>query len=945
MVPAGVLFISNSIINLLFWGWGMGNIYFPESISGQWIYLERFRNSADITLLMKRKFSFAGDSGDDPVFFVSANTSYQLYINGRLAGAGPRAHHNTGTSYIDAHEIGFYLEPGNNTILLFVHNCPEKKRGDHTRSPGMWCQLQCGGKTLLQSDESWELMALEGFNRPRVRVSEKGRLSTFVDLGVLPEKWNTGGDDSSGRWEKPDMLLLPGEVGALMELHPLPPAVIDPESLEFERVCRGRLGGIPGFSCCSFPENADGKTIAAVSYVFCDDASVLNVKFYADDPCKFFCNKNKLFDGSCARGQEISIPLKRGMNRLTLFAKPGNASMGVMFAAPDWPAELTFLSDMLDTAEPGWCVGTLSRLKYEECTPAVRIEALPDLVFSLSNLHSVNDIGDWLRNARLDRTETESDLLVESEWMLFKLPELHYGCLHFSMTAGAGDIVDMIVGTGCDENTFFLHCANGDDREVISCICREGENDMSAPVPSDCRYVLIYVRKTGTGVRVTPPLFDELSRNFNRECSFSCSEPFWNDLWKTGREALARSSVAIFPSDGCIAHDLYLLDSFFEAANVAAVFGDSGYITARLRQFAGGQLENGAIVSLASGSDYDPALFHMFFFPGWILYNYRFSGNMVEMHSLLPKLDAARKFLASLLDEEKFLLDSDMICEYSGAEEDHVVTCRYPVVMNALFCRFMISASEIYNLAERPFDAKECRHLLRHVSASLIENFFDEEAGLFADFPIKSKEDKVQFSLLGNFFPLFAGIKTQECFEKFVNTFFDFETGAARTVEAESPCFHYLFTEMLFALKQHEWGFRYLKNYWERRMDFAGAAWHDPVSGVIRTSRFANGNSVVPNVFLLREIIGVRLAEPAHSLIYFDPACDLVDHAEAAIPTVQGRIHISWKKQSDGGLEVNIYSSHPLQVMPEFPEEIIRKTTFSLSENVVLVKAASQEND
>ena len=94
--------------------------------------------------------------------------------------------------------------------------------------------------------------------------------------------------------------------------------------------------------------------------------------------------------------------------------------------------------------------------------------------------------------------------------------------------AGAGDVVDMIVGTEINENTFFPRCANGDNRESISFICREGKNDVSALVPTDCRCLLIYVRKTGKGVQITTPVLDELSRNFNRECSFSCSNPFWN---------------------------------------------------------------------------------------------------------------------------------------------------------------------------------------------------------------------------------------------------------------------------------------------------------------------------------------------------------------------------------------------------------------------------------
>ena len=162
----------------------MNNVQFPEGVSGQWIYLKRLKNRQDMSVLLRRSFLVPEDLGGDPVLMVSANTSYQLFINGRLAGVGPRAHQNTGTSYIDAHEIGFYLEPGNNLISFHIHRCNDLNRGDFSRTPGMWCQLECGGKTLLQSDTSWEIMALEDFNLPRPRVSSGGRFSTFT-IGVF----------------------------------------------------------------------------------------------------------------------------------------------------------------------------------------------------------------------------------------------------------------------------------------------------------------------------------------------------------------------------------------------------------------------------------------------------------------------------------------------------------------------------------------------------------------------------------------------------------------------------------------------------------------------------------------------------------------------------------------------------------------------------------------
>lgn len=920
----------------------MANVEFPEKISGQWIYLKRLKNRQDVSVLLRHSFFAPEDMEGEPVLLVSGNTSYQLFINGRLAGVGPRVHQSPGTSYIDAHEIGFYLEPGNNLISFHIHRCNDQTRGDFLRTPGMWCQLQCAGKTLLQSDESWEIMALENFNLRRPRVSSDGRFSSFTDMRVIPAGWNVAGKDSGIPWEKPDSLVMPGLSGTLIELHPVPPAVVSSEPIEFESVCRGEVKAAAGFSCCPFAPESVGKVGAAAAYVFCDEEQTLKLKIYSDDPCKLFCNKNLICDCDSARGTDIEMTFSPGMNRLALFSKLSCSTMGVMFTGHNWPADLTFLSDMLDTADPGWCVGTVARLKYGECTPAVRIESLPDLKVVTTEKQLVNDVWDWLDNADLAAVEGEKSLLSEGEFALFKLPEMSYGNIRCPIFASEGDIVDLVVGTDLGENRLFPHCANGNDRELISCICREGENELSSFIPADCRCVLVFVRKAKSCVKIDTPVFDELLKNSNRECTFSCSDPFWNKLWENGRNVLARSCVAVFPADGCRSHDAYLLDSFWESANAAAVFGDAGYITARLRQFAGTQLENGAIVSLSAGTGYEQGLFHMFFFPGWILYNYRLTGNMVEMRSLMPQLEGAKKYLISFFDEESGLLSPEAAGKNSDAESDFVVSCRLPVVMNALFCRFMMSASEVFDLVERSFDARECRRLFRKVSKELADKFYDAQAGLFSDYPLTGEDSEIEFSLLGNFFPLLAGVKTGECFENFVRTFFDFETAAAKTIEAESPYFHYLFVDMLFSLGQKEWGARYLRRYWSLRMSENGV-WKDPVSNIVQVSRFSDGHTIVPNSILLREILGIRMAEPAFTLVYFDPAYDLVEQCEAAVPTIYGRMHVTWKKQPDGGLEVNIYSSHPLKVMPELPEEILKKSTFRLSENVTLVKAAAKE--
>ncbi|MBR2873326.1 MAG: hypothetical protein IKB99_07495, partial [Lentisphaeria bacterium] len=230
---------------------------------------------------------------------------------------------------------------------------------------------------------------------------------------------------------------------------------------------------------------------------------------------------------------------------------------------------------------------------------------------------------------------------------------------------------------------------------------------------------------------------------------------------------------------------------------------------------------------------------------------------------------------------------------------------------------------------------------LRKISAALIENFYDTETAMFADHPI-TPDGHEDFSLLGNFFPLLAGLKTQESFESFVKTFFDFAKAESLTAEAESPYFHWLFGELLFALGQKAWGIRYLQSYWQKRVDSIQGIWKEPFQRGLGATSFTGGRALVPNAFLIREILGVRLAEPAHSVIYFDPGLNVVNSAEGVIPTAQGRIRIKWEKQADGGLEIDIFSTHPVKVLPEFSKELLKQSSFRLGENVTLVRSAVQ---
>ena len=931
---SGIVFLSTSLLQ----DRDMHITQFPERFSGRWIFLERLSNKPSANILMRRELFLQAESGREYSLFITANSFYQLFINGSLIGAGPRQHQSPGTSYIDVYDVALNLQPGKNVIAVQIFWNGNSELSDSSLCPGMWCQLQSGSQTLLNSDESWQILA----GTPQQEPVLCGHFCNLCDLRQIPENWNIPEYQCDSAWEQPDLFFLPGAPGARMELHPLAPGGINPETVEFQKVSTGTVEKLPVFSTFVFPDTFRGRTGAAVSYIYSEASLTVNAVLYADAPLKLFCGNTLLFDGDAGTGNEVALQLQKGWTRLAAFTPVVKRDTAVMLMAAEWPEDLLPLNDMLDSSQPGWCVAPLERIRFSDCTSAVRVEELSGLAAQKTDIANICFIRELLQTAKLKTLPDENkEWLASGDFIVWELPEVHYGFVNIEFIASEGDIVDVITGSRFSDDTLLPDGFFGGVHNLITCCCREGKNEFLYPIPNDCCKVFFWVRKARGSLSLRQISFEELRYDFERENEFRCSEKRFNDFWKTGVASLTRSSTKLLPAAGNTNQSSFLLDSFLESVNIAAVYGDSAYITSSLRQFAGTQLENGALTSLSAGKDYDLAFFHMFFFPGWIIFNYRFTSNLVEMRNLIPRLDAVKHYLLSLLDNKTGLFDMTKIPPASPGEDDPVATCRLPVVMNALLCRFMMVSSEIYDLVERASEERECRRLLRKISAALIENFYDTETAMFADHPITPDEHE-DFSLLGNFFPLLAGLKTQESFESFVKTFFDFAKAESLTAEAESPYFHWLFGELLFALGQKAWGIRYLQSYWQKRVDSIQGIWKEPFQRGLCATGFTGGRALVPNAFLIREILGVRLAEPAHSVIYFDPGLNAVNSAEGVIPTAQGRIRIKWEKQADGGLEIDIFSTHPVKVLPEFSKELLKQSSFRLGENVTLVRSAVQ---
>ena len=913
----------------------MNKVRLPRSICGNWIWLKDW-SKKDNFLLFRKEFN-CDSIGDEADLWISANTAYQLFVNEQLAGFGPCAHHDPGACYIDQHDISFYLVPGKNVIAVRVYYNTDCSGEPDNRPPGLWCQVSGRNKEILCSDSSWKVTpaSFSAGHRPLIGPGE-GRTELFHSENC-PADWMTPEFVTDSSWQNPDVVLPVDAFPLRPELYPMPPVQISPENPEFVPVCSGKVLKHPVWSGFVFRSTrADGNAVfAASAYILSETAADVECTVFSDDPFKFFCNRQLAAEGrnSFGVGKRI-LHLQEGWNRLLVVQTPEAASMGFMIIFPD-DFSGKILQDTIDTAPAGWCCAGPLRLKLEESTPSLRFERqrVEGCVCGQEYVPVPDAV---LERMVLEKQEkTADDPLESGSYRIWKLPRLGYGFVTLNIQSGIGDIVDVSAAPGCYENGF-PGCAG--KRTAGTLFCRGGNTVYTTFVPADCLYLGVYVRSTRSNVTVESVDFKMLIRDENRAANFRCSDELLNEFWQTGVNTLQRCMSFVPMADARRSQDIYLLDAFVDAVNAAIVYGDSVYAAVKLRAFLDSQLENGDIPALTHSMHRKFQLHHMLFLPHWIIYNYRFSGSVVELERSLDTLDFAREFFESMLDEKYGLLvfpanwhTADSRLSKMDFGEGRISCC-----LNALFCRFLLSAQEIYRIVgNRKGNAVHCFKLAGSIAARLREYCYDAEKGLFRSWVDQQEHDT--FDCFCNFTTLYSGVMDAENFERFFYSFFNYDPPFEKDCRM-TPYFSHLFTEMMFACSQRQWIYRYLRDYWSKHLDRESGSWDDRMTG------FVNGAGISPNLFLIHEVLGIRRGDASQSVVYFHPGVDFVQSAEGAIAIGNGRLLVKWSREPDG-LDVTLDANVPVNVMPEMSAERLQNTTFRLSDQVTLVKPPDDFED
>jgi cation transport regulator ChaB len=386
---------------------------------------------------------------------------------------------------------------------------------------------------------------------------------------------------------------------------------------------------------------------------------------------------------------------------------------------------------------------------------------------------------------------------------------------------------------------------------------------------------MLTVRRSSS--KVFPKLrFINMVRNRDEETEFSCSDPVFNKIWETGRETLQQCVNNIFMDSPCGRRSQSLPEAFVESQAAFYAFGECALSAKALKEFALAQTENGNIPEFSSNGVYSHVPDYALLWPMWLDAHFQNSGDADFRDEMLEHLDLLLDFFGTLAKE-----DGGILVDLDRRYRMRAVIDRAPIdrrgmstALNALYCRALLSAANLYESANMREEAESCRKTASSVAKAVRNLASDPNRRLFADCCLDGRRSE-SHSLQTNILALLSGVAPLDSYEHIMNAFFGPE--APHLSKSSSPLFKYFILETMFAFGHADEALQFVKRYWGAMLNAGEGLWwshFDPEGGretIDPETLQCYGGAVSPNIFLIRELAGIRPAVPGFSRIYFNP--------------------------------------------------------------------------
>ena len=942
----------------------------PQDFRAEWIWSADPAKRPE-TYLFFRKELVLDDTPSSAELWVTAQTFFHLYVNGRHVAYGPPPHPRSGRSYLCRYEVGYLLEPGVNVIAVLAHNTRCNRFAVKRQAGGLLLQIDINGKPACWSNNSWQMLADNGFACCRPRRSIAAGFSEKIDGGKFPHGWQER-TFNPNNWRlvdfhrplrDPAAELVPlGEEEALLNWDP---AVL--------LSARGSMRRESAEVHVGFEDvvGVGGGVYAAETFLYAEEDATLEFDLYSDNP--YVCLFNEAWvkeQGVTAlpAGAELDpvgappcreaetagvLSVRKGWNRLLVCQLVEPGAPGFTFLFHGQTNGPSFLRTVGENAMPGWNLAGPLRAPLANITPSLCLDDLALTVYHQSQHSPVDEAVLLLAHSfQADAgalpapVEPPSTLaLGKGEYAVFDWGRILFGVPVISIDGPPLAEIDIVYDEELEDGRPRIY--PGGRQNVDSVILGPtGKIDWQGCAPRGLRYLMLVVRKAVGSVLINQPSVCSRKR-VPAMGSFESSDDGLNQIWQTGKKTMDVTAQGLFMDAPGKETAQYIPDSMIQALAFQATQGDFEAGARALREFATAQLETGEMPAVCPSDNYVNIPDYALLWPVWLHRHYMNSGDPALLAGLFPALERLLTYFAAIADPETGLLTD--LEERFGAPcfLDHGEIDREGTVtgLNALYCRSLQSGAFLAEQAGKLERVNEwCRRAVA-VGQTMRDLALNPDTGLFADCcrnGVRSEAESWQTNVLA----LYGGLAREDEYDGIFDCLFsgappylNIEAG-----DSENPYFKFFVLEVALALGHRAWALELVRYYWGGMLKNGALAWWEFFNPQAAPGQQAEGSKchgygVYPNIFLAQEVSGIRPARPGFAAVYFNPILDGVAWVKAEIPTPHGTISVNWCRQEDGELRVVINSSYPVEVIPQLDASVLAQATFSVGDDVSIMVA------
>jgi len=552
------------------WIWGGGEV----SPRNEW---RSFRAS----------FAVPADFTGAARFAISADSRYNLYVNGQWVGRGPNRSWPKEQSY-DPCEIGHLLRPGQvNTIAVLVLHFGVSNFYYLRGRGGLIAELHSDNGLLLATDAAWKTAPLAGQKANSPRMACQQGFGEVIDAREQHGDWTLPEyDDSAWEYAVPlpaDELpwgkLVERDIPFLTEEICYPAAVVS-----FKRVKPAAYTAAIDIRNQLVPESANhANSIGYCGYLAArltlEEAGAVTVGF----PCG--AKSDYLFVDGIRREQWYGdqperyypLTLQAGEHLLLIDVTCGDHGGSFHLAVDgEVPFALTPVLEQETLTEGAWpaprltAVGPFDHVKYVDHleTRSLRRDH-PDYL-ALREVQSAEQLlaaaADWLKPLE-EKLYTEEDVFGAAVWqpvserraiplsmhnailpvaepavlpvypdgdceLVIDLGKERSGFIGLEVDAPAGTIID-VYGVEYRKGDYTQHTYGLDN--TFRYICKAGRQRYLSPVRRGLRYLIVTVRGNSTPVKLHEIFINQSTYPVAEIGRFACSDPLLDQIWEISR--------------------------------------------------------------------------------------------------------------------------------------------------------------------------------------------------------------------------------------------------------------------------------------------------------------------------------------------------------------------------------------------------------------------------